>query len=458
MRHAWVKAVVGGATLGLVVAAAPLAQGLPLLETQQGTSVGCFYQDDELYLDMGGFFDPTGTLLWGGAFAVTRDGEVFSEDASGSYSAGDFSLDVLMLDEQGGDAGTVAVDAVMSRVGDLVVLDERYRDGNAWTDIEGTLQELAGDGEITSTSGVMNAFAGVPLTCSGTEVDVTVRGSTPATVISRSTWAGAFCPLGEDGYVSVDVWGDEAFGSVVTGLDWDTGEADFVAEGMLAYDGTDITGDLPVVHPPVEPPDVVAVDLTVGDRLDEGRYRDKNRQGALHVRFVTWLLTGSVTLPGGEQVAIDDCVFTTSDVMERFSARAGQKPGGKPPVNDLPGDALPIEPAATVATSTRGAVEEPEATCAVDGGDEMWDVPLGRTVWYSFTGTGDEVALSTVGSGFDTVLGVYDGLLGQVACVDDTEETGLQAAVTVETEPGQAYLVQVGGFAGEWGRLVLSRD
>jgi hypothetical protein len=42
-----------------------------------------------------------------------------------------------------------------------------------------------------------------------------------------------------------------------------------------------------------------------------------------------------------------------------------------------------------------------------------------------------------------------------VACDDDIFvdqiQTSLQAAVTIETEPGVTYYVQIGGFGGEFG-------
>jgi hypothetical protein len=87
-----------------------------------------------------------------------------------------------------------------------------------------------------------------------------------------------------------------------------------------------------------------------------------------------------------------------------------------------------------------------------------FDVPIGRTVWYRFTGTGEDVTLSTEGSDFDTVIGGYEaGSLAQVACVDDTPETGPLAELTLSTEAGASYLVQVGGFDADWGKPVLSR-
>jgi len=59
-------------------------------------------------------------------------------------------------------------------------------------------------------------------------------------------------------------------------------------------------------------------------------------------------------------------------------------------------------------------------------------------------------------SDFDTVVGVYDRALNQITCVDDAD-TPL-AELSLLTEPGAQDLVQVGGYASHFGRLVLSVD
>lgn len=59
-------------------------------------------------------------------------------------------------------------------------------------------------------------------------------------------------------------------------------------------------------------------------------------------------------------------------------------------------------------------------------------------------------------SDFDTVVGVYDQSLNQITCVDDAD-TPL-AELSLLAEPGAQDLVQVGGYASHFGRLVLSVD
>jgi len=163
-----------------------------------------------------------------------------------------------------------------------------------------------------------------------------------------------------------------------------------------------------------------------------------------------------VSLPGMEV----DSTCQALEVVTRELVRPanGPKPGGKAPANDTVAGAARLAPGATARTTNRGAVVDPEAAmrCASDPG---------RTLWWTFVGTGRPVRLDTAGSRFDTALAVYeqrDGRLRQVACADDEDpgfpypKSTLQAAVTVPTVKGRLYYVQVGGAFADLGRLVLS--
>ena len=85
---------------------------------------------------------------------------------------------------------------------------------------------------------------------------------------------------------------------------------------------------------------------------------------------------------------------------------------------------------------------------------EIFEIPVGNTVWFQIQGTGSDVTVDTAGSDFDTVAAAYvsDGSGGftEVACVDDVplDPFGrtLQAAITFPTEIGTTYYVQIGGF------------
>jgi hypothetical protein len=111
---------------------------------------------------------------------------------------------------------------------------------------------------------------------------------------------------------------------------------------------------------------------------------------------------------------------------------------------------------------TDGMQPDAEMPCSTEYGP----IGLGRTAWWRFVGTGSEVTIDTAGSGFDTVLGLYaddsDGVLSQLDCVDDVDSLSdpgaslLQARITVPTEAGRTYWIQVGGYGGHSGTLTLA--
>ncbi|MHC5005574.1 MAG: hypothetical protein ACYTJ0_20935, partial [Planctomycetota bacterium] len=98
---------------------------------------------------------------------------------------------------------------------------------------------------------------------------------------------------------------------------------------------------------------------------------------------------------------------------------------------------------------------------ATDSGVDP-DVPVGADVWFtytaSFTGT---LTVSTCGSGFDTVLAVYDGGCecpvdeGDLIAVNDDACDG-QAELSIAVESGTCYLIQLGGRDGAAGNGTLT--
>ena len=135
-------------------------------------------------------------------------------------------------------------------------------------------------------------------------------------------------------------------------------------------------------------------------------------------------------------------------------ALAGPMPvaGAAPPDNDAFAsaavvDTLPYEDTVNTREATLQP-GEPQPACAFGA--------VRRTVWYSFTpGPQTFVAADTLGSDFDTVVGVWKGSsltdLEPVACGDDAIDS--DATVTFRAEAGITYYVQVGGFFGDAGSL-----
>jgi len=122
-----------------------------------------------------------------------------------------------------------------------------------------------------------------------------------------------------------------------------------------------------------------------------------------------------------------------------------------PPANDSFSEAkvvagLPFHDSA----GTAGATREPLEPDPCDMGN--------ATLWYRFTPDVTQfVQAETLGSDFDTVIGVYTGAtlasLTPVACNDDAD--GLQSKVVAQLEGGRTYYFQVGGFTGYRGLLVF---
>jgi hypothetical protein len=165
----------------------------------------------------------------------------------------------------------------------------------------------------------------------------------------------------------------------------------------------------------------------------------------------------SASIPGMQI----DSTCQSLEVTTRSIIRAsnGPKPTDVRPPNDSAFGAQPIKVGQTVHTTNRGAAVEPEASIACAPAP-------GRTLWYSFVGTGRPVQIDTAGSSYDTALATYrvaqGGLLRAVACNDNGDRdfplptTTLQARLGMSTVAGRTYYVQVGGVFADFGRLALS--
>ena len=88
------------------------------------------------------------------------------------------------------------------------------------------------------------------------------------------------------------------------------------------------------------------------------------------------------------------------------------------------------------------------------------DSPSGRSVWWSWTATvNGSVSISTAGSSFDTLLGVYTGssVGGLVSVVSNDDEVGKKTSrVLFRAVGGETYRIAVDGFQGESGDIVLT--
>ncbi|MEX1007250.1 MAG: hypothetical protein WD271_05335, partial [Acidimicrobiia bacterium] len=85
----------------------------------------------------------------------------------------------------------------------------------------------------------------------------------------------------------------------------------------------------------------------------------------------------------------------------------------------------------------------------------------GRSIWYRITPASSGTAtIDTVGSGFDTLLGVYTGgavnALTQIAANDDTTGLGLQSRVQFSAVANTTYQVAVDGYNAASGTVTLN--
>jgi hypothetical protein len=203
-----------------------------------------------------------------------------------------------------------------------------------------------------------------------------------------------------------------------------------------------------------------------------GEYRlrrvsqDSVQMGVFEDLIVAGSLT--VTTPGANyEFDLAGCDAGTQDRVDQAHFPSGPKAGGDAPANDAPTGAIALALGNGTREWTGGATIEPEAPCVFGEGDESFEFPLGRTVWFSVAGSGRQITIDPRGSDFDTVIAVYTstgGSLTQVGCVDDEEVGQTQGLLTFSSTAGTTYFVQIGGVIGllggdpdyaQWGRLRL---
>ncbi|RZW55539.1 MAG: T9SS type A sorting domain-containing protein, partial [Flavobacteriaceae bacterium] len=126
-----------------------------------------------------------------------------------------------------------------------------------------------------------------------------------------------------------------------------------------------------------------------------------------------------------------------------------------PPPNDQCPQAIDVGCNSEVSGTTIGANDAGEGGfCGTSPGDSG--------VWYTFTGTGGNVRVSTdnPGTDYDTKLNVYSGSCEALACVGGNDDggTGLTSELTFASVEGETYYIYVNGFTSNTGNFVLSVD
>jgi len=183
--------------------------------------------------------------------------------------------------------------------------------------------------------------------------------------------------------------------------------------------------------------------------------------------FEDLTVAGSLSVTHSGVVDVFDlsvCTAFGQDRIDQAHHPSGPKPT-PPPSNDLPTGATPATVGTAIQEWTGGAATDAEAPCLMTFDGDTFDFPLGRTVWFSITGTGGPITINPRGSDFDTVVAAYASTaagLESVGCVDDDDVNQTQGSLTIDTVAGTTYLVQIGGVVGglsvpddypQWGRL-----
>ena len=118
---------------------------------------------------------------------------------------------------------------------------------------------------------------------------------------------------------------------------------------------------------------------------------------------------------------------------------------------DLCGDALPISCGDLKGGNTTGATDADEEP-ACSGGPGSGGIVFNVGVWYTFTGSGDSMTVSTDNSGtdFDTELQLWRGACGALTCIGGDDDGGAAAGgfsskMTFLSEADSSYYVYVDG-------------
>lgn len=407
------------------------------------------------------FVDPPSIISGDAEISLSTDGtalhasfEMWTFDPNNDPPFGDF-------------VGEATLAASLTALGEPEPFSFSFKEGNRLIRVEGIRQALGVQGTVVAP----DASTGDLSTCGAATESVTFFGTNPAGVpasfVSRFEQTSLSCHWETDGtFVDLSAFSDE-FGTFSDlFLSSDTGFiAGSSADTVLTT--TVYSAAFELATEQGEPAGTATASAVLTPTGEQ--FHTIDRQGGFTFKFHGELISVDGTLQlstasGDQTLTMDDesCVASTGQGVSHSVSPKGPKPGPLP--NDTPDGAEPIRIGHTVRVVTGGLAPDPEAPCVAgtdpETGEEFF-VPISYTAWWTFSGTGGDITVSTAGSNFDTVLAVYvleDGKFVQVACVDDVFEPvfSFQAQVTIATEEGVTYYVQAGGFGGSTGRLRLT--
>lgn len=363
---------------------------------------------------------------------------------------------IPLRDSSGDPAGSATFSATLTPSGDPFPFEDDFRNGNQQVRFSGVSQPLDPSGTLTVGGSTFSLE-----TCFADETTTTVFQTNPNSIVFHATNRDVGCDLtnadGDTGFLFASLSEGDAF--------FDVGA--FSADGTTAIgafgEGTVTGGVLDATFDAFdfqtgEPVAGGTLHLEIVGSGEPFEYLLKNATFRFAARGVMLDLEGTLTI-GDMTFDLGACVGEDGRIKAIDTFPQGPKPGGKVPANDLPSGAKLLTVGSRTSVATKGAspeFEEPFECLTFEEDGEVFELPVGHTVWYRIVGTGDPVTIDTAGSDYDTVIAVYtaDGSGGfdpvPDACVDDVpvDPVGrtLQSAVTFDTVAGTTYYVQIGGF------------
>jgi hypothetical protein len=372
------------------------------------------------------------------------------------------SATLAVSDAEGEEIGDATVVVTLVPVGDPEII-EGDDFGNRNSHTTGTIQPLEGSATITLPDDTE-----ITVPCFGDITDISVHDTNPRGFTASNEGVVIDCGWEtEDGFAFFFAV-DDTFGFFADAGLFTAGSEIFgTGNSSGTIDGTGVAVTIPLVDPATE--DVYSATATAAFTPDGDPVTSVLVSETGHIKLVEQALSadGSVEFSTGEVFTIDDehCNANAFSSHSSNSQPAGPKPGAAP-VNDAPEGAIALELGDRFNVRTGGTAAEAEVP--IETCDQGIFDNFGHTLWYTIEGTGGTITIDTAGSNFDTVIAAYvqDGdALIEIACNDDVflEPIGssFQGALSGETELGQSYWIQVGGFLpffggeAESGRLRL---
>lgn len=447
--------------------AIPAAADRPSSYVDEGMYMGCGFEFDGLFADA--WLD-----MWGAGMTVWAPDEEEPRyegwTESATFGDGTFVATLPLMEWATGEyVADVTVTGTYQPTGEVDEYADRFRDGNRWVEIHETHQFLVGAATAEFAFFGEEPFTVEAFDCWGDMYRYEEWSTNPRSYVNRYEGTDLFCEWEADGwFVSLQGYDFDDYAELFV-IGWGPGE--FPWEGEPAFVGWQEGADLSqgAWHATIPVSDTWDGE-PLGDAVIDGTLmygeitRTKTFWQDSVAKTTSQAITASGTLSLPFDLSFDLSACEGSSWSEWYHVTQPNGPKadvGKAPVHDAPDGALELVRKAN--TSTRNAAFEPEVGCEmVDPWDGwIYQLPIYKTVWYTVDGTGLPMTVDSAGSDFDTVMGVYvmvDGVMANIACVDDVFETGFsfQAAATFDTEPGTTYYIQVGGYGGQYGHLKLA--